>query len=88
MTAVLLLVAEEAPSSISSGDQVRAALVLGACLLAMALLAALAVRQARRRNRSTRTGQDQGAPGPPVHPGSDGDLKPDQNGSATPRPGR
>jgi len=63
MTAVLLLVAEEAPSSISSGDQVRAALVLGACLLAMALLVALAVRQARRRNRP-RTGQDQGPPGP------------------------
>ncbi len=87
MTAVLLLVAEEAPSSISTGDQVRAALVLGACLLAMALLAALAVRQARRRNRP-RNGLDQGAPGPPVHPGSDGDLKPDQNGNATPRPGR
>ncbi len=62
MTALLSLVAEEAPSSISSGDQWRAAIVLGACLLVMALLAALAVRQARRRNHP-RTGQDQRPPG-------------------------
>ncbi len=70
---LLAVMAEEAPSSISGGDQLRAALVLGACLLAMALLAALAVRQGRRRQRE-RSGQDQG---------SQGDLKPDQNGSAS-----
>jgi len=67
------VIAEEAPSSISGGDQLRAALVLGACLLAMALLAALAVRQGRRRQRY-RSGQDQGP---------QGDIKPDQNGSAS-----
>ncbi len=82
MTALLSLVGEEAPSSISSGDQWRAALVLGACLLAMALLAALAVRQARRRNR-TRTGRGQGGLGPPAPRGSDDPLKPDQNGRAS-----
>jgi len=75
MIGVLFAVmAEEAPSSISSGDQVRAALVLGACLLAMALLVALAVRQGRRRQRSDRSGQEQRP---------QGDLKPDPNGNAS-----
>jgi len=69
----LAVMAEEAPSSISGGDQLRAALVLGACLLAIALLAALAVRQGRRRRRD-RSEQDQGP---------QGDLKPDQNGRAS-----
>ncbi len=55
--AVLAQVTEEAPSSISTSDQVRAFLVLGACLLAIALLAALAIRQARRRTHD-RSGQD------------------------------
>ncbi len=82
MTALLSLAAEEAPSSISSGDQWRAALVLGACLLAMALLAALAVRQARRRNRD-RSDRVSGGLGPPAPRGSERDLKPDQNGSAS-----
>ncbi len=75
---LLWAVAEEAPSSISSGDQVRAALVLGACLLAMALLAALAVRQGRRRQRE-RSGHD------PVGPGA---VKRDQNGQSNRPPGR
>ncbi len=86
MTALLSLVAEEAPSSISSGDQWRAALVLGACLLAMALLAALAIRQARRRNRD-RSGRVPSRQGPPAPRGGDSDLKPDQNGSASRGPG-
>jgi len=68
----LAVISEEAPSSISGDDQLRAALVLGACLLAIALLAALAVRQGRRRQRD-RAGQ--------VQVPQD-DLKPDQNGRA------
>ncbi len=76
--ALLALVAEEAPSSISGGDEVRAALVLGACLLAMALLVALAVRQARRRQRD-RSGQGRGP--------QEG-LNPDRNGNASRPPER
>jgi hypothetical protein len=77
IAALLTVIGEEAPSSISGSDQLRAALVLGACLLAVGILAALAVRQARRRN-PTRTGQGQRR---------QDDLKPDENGSPTPRPG-
>jgi ABC-type phosphate transport system permease subunit len=40
---------QEAPSSISGGDQLRAAVVLGLTLAAMALLVLLAARGARRR---------------------------------------
>jgi len=69
---LLAVISEEAPSSISGDDQLRAALVLGACLLAIALIAALAVRQGRRRQRD-RAGQ--------VQVPQD-DLKPDQNGRA------
>ncbi|HEX3394438.1 MAG TPA: hypothetical protein VHS52_07905 [Acidimicrobiales bacterium] len=77
--ALLAVVAEEAPSSISGSDQLRAALVLGACLLAMGVLVLLAVRQGRRRQRATGFGRDQ-------DPGEG--LKPDQNGRATRPPGR
>ncbi|MGI9079579.1 MAG: hypothetical protein ACR2GF_01935 [Acidimicrobiales bacterium] len=77
--ALLAVVAEEAPSSISGSDQLRAALVLGACLLAMGMLALLAVRQGRRRQRAIRSGRDQGP--------QEG-LKPDQNGRASRPPGR
>ncbi|MDQ6799142.1 MAG: hypothetical protein M3011_14190 [Actinomycetota bacterium] len=72
----LAVIGEEAPSSISGGDQLRAAVVLGACLLAMALLAALAVRQGRRRQRD-RSRRDGGP--------QDG-LKSDRNGHASRRP--
>lgn len=52
---VQAVLAEEAPSSISGRDEIRAAVVLGACLLVMALLVALAVRQARHRRREPPT---------------------------------
>lgn len=81
MSPLVLLgaVAEEAPSSISGSDQLRAALVLGACLLAMGVLALLAVRQGRRRQRAVRSGQDQSR---------QDDLKADQNDPAGRPPGR
>jgi len=52
----LAQVTEEAPSSISTSDQVRAAVVLGACLLVMILFGAFAVRQSRRRRAADRSG--------------------------------
>ncbi|MGI8777780.1 MAG: hypothetical protein ACR2LJ_10470 [Acidimicrobiales bacterium] len=79
MALLSVLGAEEAPSSISGGDQLRAALVLGACLLAMGVLLALAVRQGRRRQRATRSGQDQGPRG---------GVKPDRNDPANRPPGQ
>ncbi len=77
---LVTILAEEAPSSISGSDQLRAALVLGACLVAMAVLASMAVRQGRRRHsQHRRSRQDQGL---------QEDLKPDQNDGATRPPPR
>jgi len=45
------VVAEEAPSSISTSDQVRAFVVLGVCVVAIGLPVLLVVLRSRRRQR-------------------------------------
>jgi len=56
-----VVTAEEAPSSLTTGDQVRAFTVLGVSLAAMVIPVLLVARRSRRRRRASLRSD----PGPP-----------------------